>query len=395
MSFDRPSNELKNHLPPVDHEHLLAELPKPTAKPPVNAIAEVSAASAHNINMPTPQRPAEHQVHTAPVFHTPVGGNDHAQRQFQPVPQPGLSPRLGNHPINNPIASGDQPHTNYRPIAQLPPHQSMPGDQHQGTGNGWKSAGLLGAGAGLGLAAGYGFNQQRGHHGDWQEREEREERQEREQREINNIYNTYNNYDRNNSYGYDPANYRYNYDQNSQYTYPYDAANYGNIYDQNSQYNIGDSLANLSLGLGLNGLNSGLGLPGSSYRDPYESTYNPAGSADDYVAGLPQDRYPQDGSLSGNTYGRDQTLSLEQPRSQERISPGIHSVREGENLWEIAQHSVSTAGDTTSTPGEILHQVKRIVESNKTDYPSLVQDPDHIEVGWRLRIPRPDVSSNF
>lgn len=65
-----------------------------------------------------------------------------------------------------------------------------------------------------------------------------------------------------------------------------------------------------------------------------------------------------------------------------------HTVAEGESLWKIAKHEICKSGKSTPSDAQIDSAVKRIAKANEHRYPSLKNDPDHIETGWKIRIPR-------
>ncbi|MCX6815038.1 MAG: LysM peptidoglycan-binding domain-containing protein [Candidatus Aenigmarchaeota archaeon] len=58
----------------------------------------------------------------------------------------------------------------------------------------------------------------------------------------------------------------------------------------------------------------------------------------------------------------------------------IYNVNKGDCLWNIAKN--------LKLDTNIGNAVKKIVEENKGKYPTLENNPDHIEAGWMLKIPK-------
>ncbi len=64
----------------------------------------------------------------------------------------------------------------------------------------------------------------------------------------------------------------------------------------------------------------------------------------------------------------------------------MHVVERGESLWSIARKELREAGLATSDR-DVANEVKRIIEVNSQNYPSLKDNPNLIQKGWILELP--------
>lgn len=65
---------------------------------------------------------------------------------------------------------------------------------------------------------------------------------------------------------------------------------------------------------------------------------------------------------------------------------GNHLVKAGESLSSIASRELMRRGQDACSPEGLAVEMQRIVDNNKSSYPSLESNREHIRLGWKLKI---------
>lgn len=103
-------------------------------------------------------------------------------------------------------------------------------------------------------------------------------------------------------------------------------------------------------------------------------------------------------NLSAAQWHPDKTLSTAKAQEWDRASKaslshplelnpnGTYTVRDGDSLSTIAERALG--GPSAANPDAIKAEVRQMVAMNQDKYPSLCSNPDLIQDGWHLKIPR-------